>query len=444
VNKLTYTVSLNDNEKLRCIINNPSLALAARRYCCVGFFGTRSNDYSAGADICESDQMLISQLATFPGVLAYVTVHKDAPLHPEHMVNNNLLDYANIVIMEDFSTADEWRLNSCHVEAVQKSSPLYYHFVRINNALITLPQSSISSPRSSYSLEPMPITLIRSKYYSFKDGSLGWRGIRTYGELVITSFLSPSANSFFQFVVDSMSSELGINMKMVDIWQLVPQSRWSEPPHLLMEEFGIDCAFMCGLVYVKGSHSLEPISAPICSGTRYNNQSVYFSDIIIKSSNNDSNNINSIKDLKGRTFAYNGKESYSGYHVLRHHVQKVEGFNGTLEEYFGNNTTASGSHLKSIQMVLNNQCDTAAIDSTVLDVELLKNNGELAKNIRIVDQIGPSPMPPLVTRKDTMAYFQKSNIQAYLQQFGERHSDAIQRFGYLGFKSVDQSTYDPI
>ena len=57
-----------------------------------------------------------------------------------------------------------------------------------------------------------------------------------------------------------------------------------------------------------------------------------------------------------------------------------------------------GTHLKSIEMVLNKDVDGAAIDSTALALQMDKNP-ELKKQLHILTSWGPLPIQPIVARK---------------------------------------------
>ena len=53
----------------------------------------------------------------------------------------------------------------------------------------------------------------------------------------------------------------------------------------------------------------------------------------------------------------------------------------------------SGSHRRSLQMILDDRVDGSAIDSTVLDWEM-RHHPEIRSEIRIIETLGPSPAPP--------------------------------------------------
>src|SRR5207248_8838622 len=65
--------------------------------------------------------------------------------------------------------------------------------------------------------------------------------------------------------------------------------------------------------------------------------------------------------------------------------------------YFGS-MVESGSHQRSLELVLEGQADATAIDSHVLDVALSQDK-DLALRLRVIAVLGPSSIPPVVVAK---------------------------------------------
>jgi phosphonate transport system substrate-binding protein len=155
----------------------------------------------------------------------------------------------------------------------------------------------------------------------------------------------------------------------------------------------IDAGFLCGLPYVRLADSpaspVEPLVAPVLLGERYGQKPVYFSDVIVRSDSS----FNSFDDLCGCTWAYNQRTSHSGYNLVCASLLE----RGQTLHYFGR-MVESGSHQRSLELVLEGQADAAAIDSHVLDVALLQNK-DLAPRLRVVAVLGPSSIPPVVVAK---------------------------------------------
>jgi phosphonate transport system substrate-binding protein len=151
---------------------------------------------------------------------------------------------------------------------------------------------------------------------------------------------------------------------------------------------------MCGLQYVyaveRGEKpGIDLLAAPVMSGHRYANTPVYFSDVVVRTDSA----ARSLKDLRGARWAYNEPTSQSGYNITRYTLAT----RGELTGFFGE-AIASGAHEQSLELLLRGEIDATAIDSTVLDQEL-RCRPDLAARIRVIEALGPSPIPPLVVSR---------------------------------------------
>ena len=162
------------------------------------------------------------------------------------------------------------------------------------------------------------------------------------------------------------------------------------------EDFGaghVDVGFICGLPYVRladgPASAVELLAAPVLQGERYRQRPVYFSDVIVRSDSP----YTCFDDLGGCTWAYNEATSHSGYNLVCSSLLE----RGKTLHYFGT-MVKSGSHSRSLQLVLEGRADAAAIDSHVLDVALAQNK-ELALQLRVVTMLGPSSIPPVVVAR---------------------------------------------
>jgi phosphonate transport system substrate-binding protein len=154
-----------------------------------------------------------------------------------------------------------------------------------------------------------------------------------------------------------------------------------------------DAGFLCGLLYVRmrqwADCPVELLAAPVLLADRYEDRPIYFSDVIV---HRDSP-YTSFDDLQGCTWAYNEATSHSGCNLVCYGLLKRH----KSPHYFGQRVK-SGSHLTSLQMIIDGQADATAIDSHVLDV-MLQRNPALAAQLRVVAMLGPSAMPPVVVAK---------------------------------------------
>jgi phosphonate transport system substrate-binding protein len=157
-----------------------------------------------------------------------------------------------------------------------------------------------------------------------------------------------------------------------------------------MQQDRLDIAFICGLPFVQltliRSNQLQPLVAPVMQASRYQNCPVYFSDIIV----NAESEVKTFDRLAGKVFCYNDPGSNSGYNMVRQRLMQAS----YPSSFFGK-VIQSGSHQRSIRLVVEGLADCSAIDSTVLEQEL-RDAPELANHLRVIESIGPCPIPPVV------------------------------------------------
>jgi ABC-type phosphate/phosphonate transport system substrate-binding protein len=155
----------------------------------------------------------------------------------------------------------------------------------------------------------------------------------------------------------------------------------------------VDVAFICGLPYVRmSSHNpclVELLVAPVLIGERYSHKPVYYSDVIVRCDSP----YTSFDDLGGCVWAYNERASHSGCNLVCYSLLE----RGKSPGYFGK-TVKSGSHMRSLEMVLEGEADAAAIDSHLSDI-LRSRDEVLAGRLRVIDVLGPSSIPPVVVSR---------------------------------------------
>ena len=85
----------------------------------------------------------------------------------------------------------------------------------------------------------------------------------------------------------------------------------------------VNISFLCGLPYVHLADQrpapVELLAAPVLDGTRYGANPIYFSDVIVRRAGP----FQSFADLRGCVWAYNDRDSHSGYNVVRYHLVPV-------------------------------------------------------------------------------------------------------------------------
>ncbi|MCC5636586.1 PhnD/SsuA/transferrin family substrate-binding protein [Nostoc sp. CHAB 5844] len=249
-------------------------------------------------------------------------------------------------------------------------------------------------------------------------------------KLRVISYLAPNWFWFYEAIVAYLGRVLKVETQL--------QASKHDPledPILLTNQ--LDLAFICGLPLVRYSqvaaNQLQPVVAPVMEAPRYQNRPIYFTDVIV----NADSQLFSFADLAGKTLCYNDRGSNSGYNLLRHRLVQ-----GQHPKNFFAQTIQSGFHQRSIRWVVEGLADCAGIDSVVLEQEL-RDFPDLSKHLRVVEVIGPCPMPPLVAAQhlDKLLIQQ---IQAALLQPDTELQAAMKKVGVKRFAAVDWSEYEAI
>ena len=246
--------------------------------------------------------------------------------------------------------------------------------------------------------------------------------------LVFANFLAPNMTSVYADVAARVGRALGVPA------QLIEGSGWEQ-----LVDGSVDVAFLCGLPYVRlvGERPgmLRPLAAPVLDDARCQDRPVYFSDVIVRRDSP----FRSFGDLRGRSWAHNDPDSFSGCLVVRHHLAQM----GETEAFFGR-LIFSGFHQESIRQVRMGEIDASAIDSQVLGVERLRNP-ELTDEIRVVAILGPSTIPLVVATAMVPGAVQ-ARIGAALCELGrEPDSRAVLASGLIRrFTPIDDGAYDDI
>ncbi len=197
--------------------------------------------------------------------------------------------------------------------------------------------------------------------------------------LRFATFLSPVLYETYEYIAHYVGECLGRHTTL-EVGQAWEQFAKGE----------VDAGFMCGLPYARQSSlpacPIELLAAPVVQGPRYQGKPMYFSDVIVRSASP----CTALEHLQGCVWAYNELASHSGYNIVCHSLLQ----RGKRLSFFGE-MLKTGSHLNSVQAVLEGRADGTAIDSHVFDVWRLQHP-DLAQQLRVIDMFGPSTIPPVV------------------------------------------------
>lgn len=201
----------------------------------------------------------------------------------------------------------------------------------------------------------------------------------------------------------------------------------------------IQILWLCGLPYVDkadlADSNMELLAVPVPAGRRYHGRPVYFSEIVVRRQSS----FQSFVDLRGTSWAYNEPRSHSGFNVVRAYLAKI----GQSHGFFGS-VVESGAHANSIELILSGAIDGAAVDSTMLEW-LLSERADLDDELRVIETIGPSPIPPWVISKKLSGSFRAQVRQAMLKLHLSPLGQAVLARAQLDkFTFAHDRDYDPI
>lgn len=253
----------------------------------------------------------------------------------------------------------------------------------------------------------------------------------TPSPLRITSCMADNAEATCRAIAAWLGTRLGIVTEFVDC---IP---WQERERQL-DAGRIHACWICGLPYARKADAgniVEACVAPVMAAPRYAAAPVYYSDIVVRSDRP----FRDFADLRGASWAYNEPDSHSGYNVVRQHLAAA----GETTGYFAR-AVESGAHQVSLQMIVDGRIDASAIDSTVLEAELVRKP-QLRDHIRVIGTLGPSPMPPWVLHRSLAPALRAELRQALLDMHADaRGAGILAEWGISHFTTVADSDYDPI
>jgi phosphonate transport system substrate-binding protein len=199
--------------------------------------------------------------------------------------------------------------------------------------------------------------------------------------LPFVSLLSKNREPFYRALAAALAARTGIAIELAS----------PEGPEERRATLHRGVGALCGWLLARwradgGAPGLVPLAAPILSEARYRDEPIYFSDVIVRADRP----YRTFEDLRGAAWCYNETGSFSGYLMMLERLASL----GETIGFFGSNAP-TGTHLASLERVLEGSADCTAIDSTVLAAERPGRPG-LAEDLRIITSLGPAAIPPLV------------------------------------------------
>ncbi len=152
----------------------------------------------------------------------------------------------------------------------------------------------------------------------------------------------------------------------------------------LIEQGGVDLAFVCTSAYIVGHEDfgMELLVAP-----QVNGETVYHAYLVVPANSP----ARDIADLRGKVFAFTDPISFTGRAYPTSLVEQL----GTTPEAFFSRTFFTYSHDEAIYAVANGLADGASVDSLVYEYALARDPS-LAQKVKVIHQSPPFGIPPVV------------------------------------------------
>jgi ABC-type phosphate/phosphonate transport system substrate-binding protein len=144
-----------------------------------------------------------------------------------------------------------------------------------------------------------------------------------------------------------------------------------------------------------------------------------------------------LDDTFGHRFAFNAVDSHSGYNLPRAHLARW----AARAPLFAATVGPTGSHLRSIEMVLASEVEVAAIDSLYLDLAR-RHAPHLVAGLRTLDVTAQSPIP-LFVGGSALTAIDAEALRAALLAFGATGEERklLADLGLLEFSAVAAERY---
>jgi ABC-type phosphate/phosphonate transport system substrate-binding protein len=164
--------------------------------------------------------------------------------------------------------------------------------------------------------------------------------------------------------------------------------RSPEPIAELWSKPDLCCEFMCGWPFVQ-SGDMQPIAAPVPSPPRYDHQSRYCSEFLVR----ESSGWRTLEQTFGQRFGWMAADSQSGFNAPRAHLARY--VTAERAALYAEVKGPLGSPMKALDALRSAEVDVVALDSYFLDLCRHHDRGRL-DGIRSVETTAWTPMPLLV------------------------------------------------
>ncbi len=247
----------------------------------------------------------------------------------------------------------------------------------------------------------------------------------------LVSLMAANADPFYRALAPALSAATGLDVELVED---VP---WQER-QARFERAEAEIAFACGVYYTRQvddhRRPLALLAAPVPAAPRYGGCPVYFSDIVVRRESR----FQSFSELRGHSLGYNEPGSHSGYNIVRWYLAR----RGWGERFFGH-VVEAGSHQAAVRLVAGGHVEAAAIDATVLEIEL-QEHPWLSRRLRVLHTLGPSPIPPALAAPHLSLETRLAVRQALLRLHMTEAGRLLALGRFARFAAVADEDYAPI
>jgi ABC-type phosphate/phosphonate transport system substrate-binding protein len=243
--------------------------------------------------------------------------------------------------------------------------------------------------------------------------------------LRLITYLSPSVPAgLYELIARDLAEQCGVKTDLTFEERISGPLAGDEDP---FASGAADIGFVCSpsfRFFNRSERVVELLPLPVPSDPRAAGNPVYFADVVVS----ESSKVRRFADLRGTRWAYNDRNSKSGWFSMADRCAPES------PVQFFSELIASGSHLRSLDLVSSDDADAAAIDSNVLRMR--------THSLRVIDSWGPFPIQPTVIRA-AASDETKRRVGNALLTIHERHEEPLARFGLLRFVTGNEAGYWP-
>ena len=252
--------------------------------------------------------------------------------------------------------------------------------------------------------------------------------------LRLLSYLAPSLPAeLFEALGRYLAEHLGVGVDVdFDTTRSGPRPGESEP----FSTGEVDLAFVCASSYVwMTAGPVAPVrlvgAAWLPTDPRSAGLAVYFGDVLAPV-----DGAATLDELVGARVAYNDDVSLSGFHSLRLAMLDRD------VEVDRVDFVRSGSHLRSLELLVAGEVDAAAIDSNVWR-RRRREAPVLERRLCTIAELGPHPVQPLVARSGLPASV-SDRIRMALLELPDDLSTVMAHAELSAFGTITDVDYDDL